>query len=445
MKNQLWLILLLGFGILVLLVAFSGVSALHRASETYAGISRLYDSQHRTERHLDQLRSGIQTSAILIRDFLLDLNASVPATRLELQRLQQQTSEDMEQIRRTIPASDAPRLSRLQEQVEEYWRSIDPVLHWNAEQKVYRSAGFLKAEVLPRRKAVLSVLGEIQQLTDNSLRTARRNIDAEQSKLPFYVGLVVVPATLTALLVAALSLIRIYRLEAVADRQKEAMAFAENELRHLSQQLVRVHEEERKSLSRELHDQVGQILTAIRINLGNLEEAMPGEASLRYPLDQTKRLSEQALRSVRDLAMGLRPAMLDDLGLGAALEWQARQHARVCKVPVTTSIDGDLTELSDAHRTCVYRIVQEALTNSARHAQAKEIRLQVACRDRSVSIGFYDDGCGFDMHSSNSGLGLVGMKERVRELGGQIAIHSTPGKGTSILVTIPLGGIGAKG
>jgi len=282
---------------------------------------------------------------------------------------------------------------------------------------------------------------EVQELTYDSVRKRRADIEARQAALPFYTGLIIAPTILIGLIVAAVTMVRIFELEKTATRQSEAVQTAEREMRDLSRQLVQTQEEERRALSRELHDQIGQTLTAVRINLGNLEEALGNDGyPVRSQIEQTKRLAEQALRSVRDLAMGLRPAMLDDLGLEAALEWQARQHARLCSVPVTVSVEGNLTELSDAHRTCVYRIVQEALNNAAKHARAKEIRVSVRCQEGSVSIAVHDDGQGFDMTRPASGLGLVGMKERVRQFDGEILIQSEPGHGTELMAEIPLAG-----
>ena len=441
LKSRLWPVLLVGFGTLLILVALSGLSALRRASAGYSRISALYDAQHRTEVSLSQLRSDIQGSAVIVRDFLLDRSAPVQGFRRELMKSQQTTAAALAELGNLISAEDRPKLLHLHEDVDSYWESFDPLFRWTGAQKAGLSSGFLQREVIPRRQAVLNVVEEVQELTYDSVRKRRADIEARQAALPFYTGLIIAPTILIGLIVAAVTMVRIFELEKTATRQSDAVQTAEREMRELSRQLVQTQEEERRALSRELHDQIGQTLTAVRINLGNLEEALGNDGySVRSQIEQTKRLAEQALRSVRDLAMGLRPAMLDDLGLEAALEWQARQHARLCGVPVTVSVEGDLADLSDAHRTCVYRIVQEALNNAAKHARAKEIRVGVRCREGSVSIAVQDDGQGFDMTRPASGLGLVGMKERVRQLDGEILIQSEPGHGTELMAEIPLAG-----
>lgn len=156
-------------------------------------------------------------------------------------------------------------------------------------------------------------------------------------------------------------------------------------------------------------------------------------------LEETAQTSEQALRTVRDIAMGLRPSMLDDLGLAPAIEWQARDFSRRYGIPVSVQLDGELEQLPDAHRTCVYRVVQEALTNCARHAHAGEVRIAVHGRGDRLTITVQDDGVGFSPTASRSrGLGLIGIEERVKELGGTATVFSQLGKGTTIAVDIPL-------
>jgi signal transduction histidine kinase len=194
-----------------------------------------------------------------------------------------------------------------------------------------------------------------------------------------------------------------------------------------------------------LHDEVGQLLTALRIELGNLDEAYrdesgksAGEASTSR-LAETKSLAEEALRTVRDLAMGLRPAMLDELGLIPALEWQGREHSRRTGIPVSLEVDGRLDELPEEYRTCVYRVVQEALTNIAKHASARQILIGVTARNDGLSISVKDDGIGFDPRTRNrGGLGLLGMAERVKKLGGDLEVISHAGQGSSIMAKMPL-------
>jgi signal transduction histidine kinase len=437
-----WLILVVGFSALIGLITFSGWSSLQRARESYTGISSLLSAEQQMVQALGKLRGDVQASAIVVRDLLLEPEAA-DARRRELQELQAATARDLAALEPLMVDDEWTRFQSLHREIDRYWRSLDPLLAPKPKDQPgssFAHSSFLQKQILPRRQAVLDLAAEIEALTAASVSKRRREIDERQAALPAYMGRVMGMAILLGLLVAGVSVFHIMSLEGVAARQHRKVVDAERELRELSQQLVRAQEEERRSLSRELHDQIGQLMTAVRIGLGNLEEALGSfPDSIHHQLEQTKRLSEQALRSVRDMAMGLRPSMLDDLGLGDALQWQARQHARLCGVPVSVELDGELDALSDAQRTCIYRVVQEALNNVAKHAQARDIQVEVANRMGVVSIMVRDDGEGFTpAPRTPKGLGIVGIKERVRELGGQVTIDSQNGRGTSLWVILPL-------
>jgi signal transduction histidine kinase len=139
------------------------------------------------------------------------------------------------------------------------------------------------------------------------------------------------------------------------------------------------------------------------------------------------------------MAMGLRPAMLDELGLIPALEWQGREHSRRTGIPVSVEVEGGVDELPEEYRTCVYRVVQEALNNIAKHAAAHKILIGIRACNGVLSISVKDDGVGFDPRSRNrGGMGLLGMAERVKKLGGSLEVVSEPGLGSSILAQMPL-------
>jgi signal transduction histidine kinase len=177
------------------------------------------------------------------------------------------------------------------------------------------------------------------------------------------------------------------------------------------------------------------------MELANIEGAR-GDSPVRFAerLQDAKNLAEETLRAVRDLAMGLRPSMLDDLGLGPALEWQAREFSRRMGVPVDLRIDGSIEHLQDEHRTCVFRIVQESLNNCAKHAHPKNIRILVHGSSDRVNLTVQDDGVGFDREAGGgTGLGLISIEERVRELDGTVTLTSQPpNRGTLLRVEIPL-------
>jgi signal transduction histidine kinase len=236
--------------------------------------------------------------------------------------------------------------------------------------------------------------------------------------------------------IAAASLSRMLKLE----RQSQA---AESELRLLSGQLRTAQEEERKHLSRELHDQVGQMLTGLRMELAGIARVLAdSESEISSRIARAKGTVEQTLRIVRNIAMLLRPSMLDDLGLSPALAWLVKEMSRSSGIDIQSSIDSTVDSLPETQRTCIYRLVQEALTNAVRHSGARHAEVVIQARAGSVVGSVNDDGKGFDLAShKRRGLGLLGMEERVRELGGTIRVTSQPGHGTRVELRLPRPGV----
>jgi signal transduction histidine kinase len=441
MRNRSWPVLLVGFGMLIVLIGISGLGALRRARQTYREVSGLNDRYRRTERILNAVGSEIAEVGLLTRDYLLDPSKlSAGSYRSELVAMRARMESELQELSTVIASDEAPRLARLRKEVGAYWDVLDPLFEWTPAQKSALSWIFLRKQVLPRREAALAIAGEIRDLAQANLRKQRQAVDKEEADLPIFIGRMLGITVLIGLLVAGISAYRMTRLEQHSDEQRLRAESAEEELRLLSRQLVRAQEEERRSISRELHDEIGQMLTALRMELRNLQELRSApEEQFQEHVEDARRLAEQTLRAVRDMAMGLRPSMLDDLGLGSAVQWQARQFSKHSGVPVNVQIEGPLAHLPDRHRTCVYRLVQEALTNCARHARAKTIGVSIRSLGDRLVVEVQDDGVGFDGSSARGrGLGLLGMQERVRELGGRFKVKSRPGSGTSVIAAIPL-------
>src|SRR5579872_6028372 len=268
-------------------------------------------------------------------------------------------------------------------------------------------------------------------MTANFLRERQRITSADQefrASLGWTAGL----ALLLGVAIAVTTLARMRRLE----RQS---LMAESELRRLSGQIRTAQEQERRSLSRELHDQVGQLLTGLRMELAGMARAHgDAESELSFRIARAKGMVEQTLRIVRNIAMLLRPSMLDDLGLTPALAWLLKEVSRSSGFETHADIDPAVDTLPDAHRTCVFRVVQEALTNVSRHSGARRVEVSLKGDSDWVVGSITDDGHGFDRGSQKTrGLGLLGMEERVREIGGRIRIESSLGGGTRIEFRLP--------
>ena len=207
-----------------------------------------------------------------------------------------------------------------------------------------------------------------------------------------------------------------------------------SELKELSTRLVDAQESERRAISRELHDEVGQSLSALLVSLGNA--VAESEAAPSPRLAESRHLAEASLRCVRNIALLLRPSMLDDLGLLPALQWQAREVSKRSGMSVTVDADGVPEELPDDYRTAIYRVVQEALHNSEQHAGATMARITKRVHAGALALSIQDNGHGFDPESTR-GMGILGMQERVANLGGVFHIE-TESHGALVTVRLPL-------
>jgi PAS domain S-box-containing protein len=225
-------------------------------------------------------------------------------------------------------------------------------------------------------------------------------------------------------------------------KNEEALRDSARQLQALTQQLMVAQEAERRHLARELHDEIGQVLTAISINLQALKSTVGPDAVGR--IDDSIGIVDRAIKQVRNLSLDLRPSMLDDLGLEAALRWYTNQQAVRAGITVQLSTHLGGGRLDAALETACFRIVQEALTNIVRHAHARTAWIEVDRSDRDLSLSVRDDGSGFDAADLEARLehgasaGLVGMRERVRLLKGELEFVSGNGHGTSIHVRLPL-------
>lgn len=230
--------------------------------------------------------------------------------------------------------------------------------------------------------------------------------------------------------------------EIVLQQHRQRLEASEIRLRELAAFLETVREEERTRIARELHDELGQALTALRFDLGWLRgKAAPLGAQAAQRVAAALGVVEQSIVSLRRISEDLRPAMLDSLGLAAAVEHHVTQFTQRSGIPCRLHMNREEFELDGNLATAVFRIVQEALTNIARHAEAGEVRIDIKQTDDEgggIRLVVEDDGRGFDVASRTTRFGLLGMRERITMLGGTLEIDSGPGRGTHIVAWLPL-------
>lgn len=222
---------------------------------------------------------------------------------------------------------------------------------------------------------------------------------------------------------------------------EEQLRISREQLRSLSAHLESVREEERGNVAREIHDELGQTLTALRIDLSWLTKRLPKEAELL--LGKTRSMYElvdMAIEIVRRISAELRPAVLDDLGISAAIEWQAGEFEKLTEIKCESSSSPEDIVLDRDRSTAIFRILQETLTNVARHANATNVKVNLKEEAGRIVLRVRDNGKGIEKKqiADPSAFGLIGMRERARFLGGEVKISGTPGKGTTVAVSIPL-------
>ena len=394
MRLKTWLVAALGLGSLVALIAFSMVTSSRKAEAIYGQLDQLNVHHQRADNLLRRLRSDVNLSGIFVRDYLLDVARDRAAEyREELTEFRRANMATLDDLEALIGRDD--RISGLRTRLDDYWATFDPLFEWTPFEKVAQSAAFLRREVVPRRDAVLTIAQEIEQLNNANLEAQRAAVDRRYAAFHDDLQRLLWQTVLIGVVVA---LVVVVRLRILERRSEEA----ERQMRELSQQLVNTQEEERRNLSRELHDHVAQVLTGLRMGLGRVER-LSSDSRVSAGLTECKSLVDDMFRTVRDLALGLRPSMLDDFGLQAALEWHVRDFTRRYAINAELKMDGDFDTLPDKHRTCVYRIVQEAMTNCVRHAQARAIRVDVSAGDGQLQVLVVDDGVGLDPATSAQG------------------------------------------
>jgi signal transduction histidine kinase len=426
-------------GSLLALLFLPGITALHRTEQVYREIRDIQQSRERTERSLDEIKSHMYLVSVRMRELLLDNSQSAADTyrkAVESDRRAVEAQLAKLHAQKLGPAGVAV-LDKLERELDLYWQVLHPLFEWTAAERAERATWFLREQQRPRRENILAVATEISDLTDAAYQRLYAEVDASQRSFVADIQRIVAVAFLIGVGIAGGSILRISTLEIRSERQRAATEQAEEDMRLLSTELMRAQEEERRTISRELHDEVGQTLTGLRMELGTLERLRSDPEEFSVHLREAKSLAEQTLRAIRDLAVGLRPSVLD-LGLVPALQWQARHFSKQSGIRVLLETSGRLDNIPEEHRTCLYRLVQESLTNCMRHSAAKSVNIDLQETERVLELQVKDDGVGFDPARARHGLGLLGIQERVRELGGQLSIDSAPGRGASLRVKLPL-------
>ena len=419
--------------ILMAVLSFDSIGALHELEASSARVRQDYLNRERT---LRQIRFSLYESGNLLREYaLVKLNPSIRESYLaQLHDMRAHTNAALESSFRSLPASQKAPFQKLADELNNYWLVADRI--FSGDTGMHNDVP-LRQAALDQRATVLSLTGEVSDVNELEFRQAEQEISSVFAESRRRLRLVTICAFGLGLLLAASVILYASRLERAAEERYLESLRSQHELKELSKRLVDVQENERRAISRDLHDQIGQSLTALLMDVQNLAGNSPPNGAFRSSLQKVKQLAEDCVNEVRNLALLLRPSMLDDLGLIAALEWQGREVSKRTGLVVDVVDDHFADNLPEEHKTCVYRIVQEALNNCAKHARASHVRVLVQENKGGLVLSIEDDGIGFDPQRQR-GLGFVGMHERVTRLGGALHLDSSPGSGARLRVELPL-------
>jgi signal transduction histidine kinase len=438
-------VLLLGFGLTLGLWLFSGYYFNSRISELRSQSARVTDRYVRAQGRMSAVRNQVLLASVYVRDALLDPDPeSIVAYRMKLDEAFAIANRALNLYEPVLDsAPESGRVKQLHTQIAEFRRTVDDVLGGDSTRWQTDALPLLRDRIMPKREEAVQISEDVQSLNRKAY------IDQQSATTSIYRGAQQRIWTQFGLAIGAsfiigfLAIRHVAALERVLRRQQELDARKSDDLQHLSAQLITAQEEERRTIARELHDEVGQALTAIKVELVVAERAGTLHGSQRDQLATVRALTENALHTVRDLSRLLHPVVLDDIGLPAALEAYVREFRKRYALDVEFEQDRMDMRLPRECETAAYRIVQEALTNVARHSGASFCRVSTRRVRDHVEVAVEDNGVGFDPEQrladrTRPSLGLLGMSERVARIGGSCGVDSAPGHGTRVLVILPI-------
>ena len=338
--------------------------------------------------------------------------------------------------------AEREQVRRLRGEIEDFRRTMLDVLATDVRRWPTEARTLLRTRVMPKRELVIGLSEQAQALNRGAFiqqQSAIANVyGATQRRTWQSLGV----ALAASLGIALLATLYAGRLEDRIRRQRAKEVQNTRDLQHLSAKVLNAQEGERRSIARELHDEVGQALTAIKVELAVAQRAIASAGGAAHALDDARSIADGVLHTVRDLSHVLHPALLDDLGLAAATEWDPKGFGKRHDVRADLLPDRMDERLAPDTEAGVYRIVQEALTNVAKHAEATSCRVYLQRLTNTLLVTIEDDGVGFDPADTRSadgtrGLGLVGIRERVAQLHGTVRLEAARGRGTRLTVEVP--------
>ena len=436
--------LLLGFGLTLGLWLFTGYQLTRRIAALERDAAAVNGRYTKAQELLSTVRAQALLGSVYVRDALLDPDPS--SVDLYRRRLEQVYTDIDRALQQYVPVTDSPGERRM---VDDFRREIDAfratileVLatdrnRWSRDARV-----LLDTRVMPRRESVIRLSDDAQTLNRRSFVEQQAGLATIYAAAERQMWVRLGAALAASLAIGLLATLYAARLENRLTLQLERDQRNTRDLQRLSAKLITAQEEERRTIARELHDEVGQVLTAINVELSVAKRALDGYGAPTTSLDTAQAITNGALHTVRDLSRLLHPSMLDDLGLPAALAAYIQGFKSRHGLDVSLHMEGMEERLAPEVEATIYRIVQEALTNVVRHAQASACRVSLQRQADTLLLTIEDDGRGFDdehdRRKEPRGLGLIGIRERVAHLRGSVTLSRSPEGGVRMSVDLPV-------
>jgi len=398
----------------------------------------------RAQHQLTAARAQILLGAVYLRDALLDpAPANAAGYRHQVEAAYESATKALQEYEPVVDSeSERERVERLQRQIEDFRVTMFDVLATDTGRSLAEASALLRNRVMPQREAANDIVEELQNLNRDAFVQQEAKTAALYRAMQRRIWQILGLALTAGIGIAVFATLYAGRLEHDLRLEQAKDAQTSLDLQRLSAKLTTAQEEERRTIARELHDEVGQLLTAIKMELAAAQRAIQAEGGSPELLQDARLIADGTLHTVRELSRMLHPSLLDDLGLTTAVDVYLKGFGKRHELRAALSHEGMQERLSSDTEVAAYRIIQEALTNIAKHAHATECAVVLQRLSASVLITVEDNGTGFDVAEQEQpgarrGLGLIGIRERVSQLDGAIRVESAPGRGTKLTIELP--------
>lgn len=433
------LIQLLGLLVTLAAVGTFSVFTLRQVEDLRRLGSDIVDRNRRDSLQLIRIQDDVAQIGLALRDMAEGAEPyPLEAYRPQFQRLREDLQNALQLEARLMPATRTAAQQKLLETVfARFWGAVDELWQLAGEGRTDAARALIRTRIEAERATLATLISRLLIQNNEAEAAAVEEIQAIHNK---------VERNLYMMLVAVLAAITITgSLVIWHDRRMFAqVAHLSEQRKELAGQVIRVQEELFRTLARELHDEFGQVLTAIGMMLLRVEKRLPEGAREREDLREVREIANQTLERVRGMSQLLHPPVLDDYGLERSIEWYIGQYERQTGMKIHYEKTGVAPWIGDAVAIHMYRILQESLNNVVRHAGVREAWVRVSYSPEKMEMEVEDHGVGLPDRPQESGLGMIGMRERAELLGGRIEFRRRPGGGTVVWVEAPLQGKGGR-